>query len=475
MTTTWMPGNWIEAIGHLARLGPMQTGWAWDARRLQYAAWDAYVANAIYDSTTNGGQRDNINRDLGNAAAADLSGLFNPIAAVVDLYLHTLSGEFGNQIRIETKNPRLVEPINRIWQWSNINIEKQRLCRLPATHGCCGIRIVARDDDDPLKRRVYLKPEHPSVIRDIELDDRGNVEAVQLEYTITTGLAEKQEVILIREEMTKERFTSWRIENGTAYPFDLFTMTTNGEWSDYENPYGIVPYVLLRHEHDGSIWGRNAFYRARPPLDRLNALLSHIDVQIHKHVNGVLFVAAAGAPPSEIDLSGLKVAYVDTSRSQTAPPPFMEWMVADLDLAGALAQAQEQRSIIEDMLPELKAVHGRFISGQSGETITELRKPAEDRIALARTNYEDALVRSQEIALTCGIVMGLWDIGTGTGTIDAAERAYRGGFEDHTFNKRPLLSADVSDDAPTQSPPQPTEPDTEDTNGDMALLSVQSE
>ena len=455
--------NWIAAVARLLRADRAQTSWAWEDRQYAYMLYDAYVNNSIFETTSNGGQREEINRALGNAAAADLAGLYNPTAAVVDLYLHVFAGAFGDEIKalpLGKAGQPLISAIEQVWQWSNLTIEKQPLCRLAATHGCVGLRIVARNDLDPARRRVYIKPEHPRVIRDVELDDRGNVEAIQLEYDLTTGLAEDAQTITIREEMDKQEIRTWRMVNGQAVPFDVTTMEANGPNAAYENALGVVPYVLLRHEHTGETWGRNAFYRVMGPINHLNSLMTHIEIQVHKHVNGVLFVAASGAPPTTMDLSGLKVAYVDTRNATTTP--FMQWMVANLDLAGAIAQATKQQEYIEDLLPELKATQGRFLAGQSGETISELRKPAEDKVELARTNYEDALKRADQIAVSWGILLELWNVGTGTGSREAADAAYRGGFEDHKFNTRPLLGgAGATGQSATTPSPETTRPEQE--------------
>lgn len=434
--------NWLQAIGRMLSQERQYTNWEWADRWYAYLLWDAYYANTVYEPSGNGGQRQSINDSLGNASAADLTGLYNPVASVVDLYLHVFDGAFGDEIKIEPRGratQALAAAVDQIWQWSNLTIEKQPLCRLAATNGCVGLRVVARRSDDPTKQRVYIKPEHPRVIRDVELDDRGNVEAIQLEYDVTTGLAEDAKTITIREEMDKEQIRTWRMDSGRAIPYDIQARTDNGPLSSYPNELGVVPYVVLRHEHTGEKWGRNAFYKARSPIDRLNALMTHIDVQIHRHVRAKWLVAASGPAPTEVDLTDMTVVYIDL-RNSTATP-FAEPMVATLDLAGATNQAKLQLEIIEDMLPELKATQGKYLSGQSGETIAELRKPAEDKIALARANYEDALIRAQQIAVSWGVLMGLWDVGTGSGDQAAAERAYREGYEDMRFNTRLYLPA----------------------------------
>ena len=423
--------NWIDAVGRMMRADPVAMQYAWSDRHLAYDLWDAYYANTVYGRVASGGQREYINADLGNASAADLAGLYNPVAAVVDLYLHVFAGAFGKEITVDAAPP-LAAAIDQIWQWSNLTIEKQPLCRLAAMHGTVGLRIVAHDHADKAKRRVYIKPEHPKIIRDAELDDRGNVTAIQLEYDRTSGLADNASTTRIRETITKTEVRLETVTHGIATPREA-----------YPNALGIVPYVLLRHEHIGETWGRNAFYKVREPLDRLNALMSHVDVQIHRHVRAKWLLAAAGAAPQEFDFGDLSLVYVDTRNSTGTP--MAQPLIANLDLTGAIAQTRLQLESIEDNLPELKATQGSFLSGQSGETIAELRRPAEEKLGLARANYEDALVRAQQIAVSWGILLGLWDVGTGTGDQAAADRAYHGGYEDHAFNVRPLLHA----------PPQP--------------------
>lgn len=461
--------NYIQALGRLIKNGYLhqQTHWLWDDRRAAYVVYDAYYDNRIYDRVASGGQRDGINGELGNAAAADLDGLYNPVSEVVDLYLHAFDGAFGDEITADGASAITAAALLDIWAWSNLNIEKRQLCRLPATHGLCGIRIVARDDDDPLRRRVYLRIEHPATIRDMILDDRGNVERIQLEYDITAGLAEESVTIAIREELSKERIRTWRVDTGIVQPFDVgqfiadgmpldrVTDYDGGPGSDYENALGVTPYVVCYHDKGNDIWGRNAWYRARRQVDRLNSLVSHIDIQIHEHVRNTWIIAASGTAPQEFDFSGRKVIYVDLRNGGTAP--MVQSMVANLDLTSATAQARFQLEAIEDKLPELKATAGRFLSGQSGETVAELRKPAEERLQAARDMYEDALVRADQIALSWGVLLGLWDLGTGMGTREAADAAFRRGNEDHKFNKRPLLNPAPA--APQAQQASPSAPD----------------
>lgn len=426
---------------------------AWLERRSAYERADAYYRNTIYASTDDGGYRDEINRALGNARAADISGLYNPVASVVGLYQHVFGGRFGTSIRVlpgRTGDPRLVQYLADIHQWSNMDIEKQPLCKFGANYGTAGLRIVA----DQRRQRVYLKAEHPSIIRDVEVDDRGNVTGIELEYADTFGLGDDQETLTIREVLTRDKLQTYRVKSpDNLVLYDRLARVDNGPAAEMDTPFGVVPYVLVRHDYSGEPFGANAYARALPAIDRLNALVSHIDVQVHEHVRSTWAVAADGDPPEEFVLAGKKVIYFNTKGGDT--PPMFKALVTDLSIGEATAQAQFQLGMIEDLLPELKAIAGTYLSGQSGDTITELRKPAEDAVLLARANYEDALIRAQQIALSYGVWMGLFDLDTGVGP-DAADRAYHEGREDHMFNERPALTT------PSAQAQQPgtTTPDT---------------
>lgn len=474
MSTGLFSLNPFAALARLITAAAAEGRPAYEDRRAAFDMNEAYYHNQAYETLTDGGYRQNINAALGNASSADLAGLYNPVAEVVDLYQHVFGGDFrpsddagrGDEptdIRVvpgRSASPALLPAIDRIWQWSNMAIIKQQLCRLPALHGTAGIRIVAVNDDDPSRRRVYLKPEHPRVIRDVELDARGNVTGVELEYDIPVGLGDDQQIITVREVLTKDEIRTYRIVSGKPVPFDLTTMRDGGPGAAYPNALGVVPYVLMHHQGTGEAFGLNAWYRARSAIDRVNALSAHVNANIFDHVKVDWFMVADGDPPVRLELTGRNVIYVKARQGGVAP--VLEPMVAPLALADSITKIKLDIELIEDRLPELKAVVGKFLSGQSGETIAQLRRPAEDRLALARASYEDALIRAQQIAVSWMVLLGLADLGTGQGDREAADRAYRSGAEDHQFNRRPLLPVlDASQRAggvePSATPPPPRE------------------
>ena len=427
--------NWFGAVRNY--LAPQEVGTTRDQRLWNYGLWHAYHNGTVYLPTRDGGYRDVINQFLEGAKVNDFTPLYNPIPEVVGIYQHVFGGSFGNDIRIETQNEALREAIEQIWVWSNINVQKQNLCRLAALYGNVGIRIVVENNPDLTKRKVWLSFEPPAHIADVDLDPQGNVQEVILEYDHTVGVGDDAECIRIREYQDREMFATYQMKSGIETPYDMVNETPGGAQSSYPNLLGFPSFVLLHHTPTTGKWGATPFTHTLFAIDRINALLCHIDTQIHRHVRATWLIAASGKAPVEIDLSGQKVAYVDTSLS-AGTMPVMQPMIAPLNIADARAFAEQLINWVENQLPELRAVQGKYLSGQSGDTIAQLRKPAEERIALARTNYEDALKRALQIALSWGITLELWDIGSGVG-IDAATKAYKEGLEEFSFNTRELL------------------------------------
>jgi hypothetical protein len=333
--------NWFSgAMRRFKQDAATQTGWVLSDRLASYRMWGAYYNANIYNTFANGGAREHVNELLGNAAAADLASLYNPVARVVDLYQHCLGGEFGVDILAMPgdRATQIDAPLKQLWQWSNMNQMKQVLLRLNANNGDVGIRIPVRNDQDVRRRRVWLKPEHPSIILDYEKDERDNVISVLLQYDLITGVGDTAKTETIRELMTKDEFRLWTVVNGQL------------EYRDsYPNDLGVVPYVIIPHVDLGEQWGVNAYYRAAPLIDRINALQTHINVQIHRHVKAKLAVASNGSAPTEIDLSDLTVAWFNTVRDST--PPTFEWLVAPLNLADAIAEVQQLQLQAEDEMP----------------------------------------------------------------------------------------------------------------------------
>lgn len=453
-------GSWIGADNETTNL---------DERRGLYEyLWNCY-SNAVYDRIRFKGSLDYVNETLGDAAAGDLAGLFNPVERIIETNVNNIfNGAFGDEVRVDPfigsednpnrrpVNPAILAPLTQIFDWSNLNIENKTLTRYGSIFGTVGIRVVARvganyPNDRLEDRRVYLQFEHAGQIIGQLQDARGNVAQVLTENTRREGDLSAQEgernvtTYTVRTLATKQNFSTFRRQSGGWFgggdwtPYDEITGRDNGAFASYTNALGVCPYVVAHHRRIGGLWGAWAFYGQMRKIDILNALVAHINRQIFRHVNATYLVSGTGPAPKEIDFSGGAYLYhrrrADDSRGIDFQP-----LVTNLSLADAITHAKFLLAEIRDALPELKATDGEFLSNQSGETIAQLRLPAEQKILEARTLYEDALIRALKIALSYGVLLGLWnrELRVSPDRL-GAERAFRTGAFDFRFNNRPAL------------------------------------
>lgn len=428
-----------------------------ETRRIMYKLWWAYFDNTIYMSGEDGGYRQLINEYLGSARIGNLSAIFNPVDRAIRAYEYVFDGNFGDEIYIDSKvdkktpvNKAIIEPIENIWKWSNINQWKSQMLIRTAALGSCGLRINYRPSLQSENKRIYFTIEHPSLVREVETDERGNLTQLILEYTKVEGdfysEDNPRQTHHYIEYMSRDEF--WMVRDGKWWNFKL----NNNEGGEVEtkaeatvpNPLGIVPYVIITLQNVGSPFGVPCFYGNERKIDHLNALAAHINQQIRRHVTATWLLEAGGPPPEKIPLGDMTIWYVQKELGMNSSANITP-LVANLALDSAIMQQSKLQEEIANAMPELKATDGEFLSHQSGGTVAQLRLPAEQRILSARTSIEEAFIKAQKIALSMGVLYSMWDVGTGMGSRKAADDAYAQGLEDHRFVKRPALPLSVDD------------------------------
>ena len=434
------PTSWLSSRQRLSYSGGVESHFEADqaARNHRYAFNEAFLNNKVYRTEALGGFREQVFKDAFNLDCTPdmrLVGAYNPVPAIVDAYQNVFRGSFGQDIKVGDKvngkpvNPTLIaeadSPLARLWRWSNLDTEKDLLQKWAANLGTVGLRVVARNDDDPDRRRVYLQLDHPSVIFDYDRDERGNVVEVELRYTARGGPVGDRRDVDVREVITKDRFVMEEDGVNVLEP------------EEQRNDLGVCPYVILKHRDEGTSFGRWAYGGSEDAIHWINWLIVNQGESVMEHAWPQWFAAAGGEPPQNFRIGKRDVAY--TKMLPDTPTPIFEPLVAPLDQAGTLAYWNELVERLQERQPELAIVAMKVLSGQSGETIAKLQVQAESAILRARAQYEHALIRALQIGLSEGVRMALWDLGTGTGTAEAADKAFQAGGEDFEFVKRPAL------------------------------------
>lgn len=421
-----------------ARLfGDQPFSWDWEERRDLYGRWQAMYDNTAYEVQRDGGFREIILKDLGidceEPALSSIGPYFNPIKPIVDAYQNVLLGTFGKEIKVAPQfngvdvTPVLSadadNPLGRIWRWSNLDTEKQMLQRNAAGLGACGIRIVADAGEDALSSRVTLQCDHPGRIKDFDTNARGDCTAVMLEYTVLAGpLGGDRREVKVEEVITKEGFEVK--QNGKTV-------------RQGDNPFGFCPYVILRHADRGE-WGLPAFFGSETPIHKINVIRAAIQLGVWDVINAQWFGTAGGRKPSDpITFGRNRLIYVQTE--QGAPPPSLEPLVAPLNIADASNEADKLEDRVRQRNPEFILSDMKLLSGLSGETLAKANLAVAEKIGQARPVYEHAIIRALQMALSEMIVMGMLEVGTGSGSATAADRAYQEGKLNFEFESRPAL------------------------------------
>jgi hypothetical protein len=420
---------------------------SFEARKLRYAVLWAYFENTAYRDIHTWARRMRVDYGLYQY----VRNIYNPAYRIGDFWaIHTMGGALDraagdgssvpSALPIITENELLRPAIAQLWTWSNWQIGKEIMTLWGATLGDVGLQVV----DDMARGKVYLKLVHPASIRDVTLDPFGNVKGYQIEdqreHPEKPGTTVTYSELASRGDGDAVVYETYL--NGKPYAW-------NGQASAWEESYGFVPLVLIQHRNVGMGWGWSEFYPALSKIREVDDLASKTSDQVRKTVDGVWLFSGMTAPKTAPSLAGapptadnpepgrqeLKAIY------STAPGATAQALVAPLDLVGTMAHIQSILSELERDYPELRSDVATASGDASGRALRVARQRAEAKVMQRRTNYDDALVRAQQMAVAIGGLRG-YEAFAGFG-LDS----YGRGELNHQIGDRPVFAVDPSDQA----------------------------
>lgn len=402
-----------------------------DSRQQRYRRYWDYYTNNLYNQLSSHKGRSGLYRHI--------RPIYNPVTRLVDFYvakvyggeLDIASGE-GGAVPVVTENPALLEAVTQLWQWSNWQAKKQLFTRWGACLGDVALKVV----DDVQRQKVYLQVLHPRMLKDCQFDWRGNVTAATIEYEDYEPSPERSGVYVeytYTEVIDKRQFSTFK--NGE--PYDYF-----GSGATWPNPYGFVPLVLAVHKDCGLDWGMSCFHADDMKIDELNDQASILNDRMRK-ANSPQWLVSGVRGKSEIDTS-TSDATDDQARRQTLnvlyAPEGTEAhpLVSDIGMAQSLDNLRELLFELERDYPELALHRMREQGGAwSGRAISLVYQDASDRVVEARGNYDGALVRAQQMALSIG-GMRRYEHFESFGL-----ESYERGDEEHRIGSRSVLASGV--------------------------------
>jgi hypothetical protein len=413
----------------------------WENREKLFAVNELLYSGGIYRTRANGGALEDVLKTYVGHAYCDpnlfpIQPAFMPFRPIVDAYQNVLPGNWGETIKpagtFDGKpiNPKLIPALSAVWRMSNLDTAKMMLFRWAANFGTVGIRITAREQLNDVPARVSLNIDHPARLFNFEEDSEGNVVAVCLKYKIAVNhgtLAEPDwATVEVVEEITKDGF---------SVRHDEIEQLNDGQRA---NRLGFCPYVILRHKENETPFGDWAYKGSEAAVHRINWRISRQDKSIDRHQFPRWFAAAGGkAPTTDINMGDDQLVYVQIAPD--TPPPILKAIVPTIDQSEARAFWQDLRDMLRMTQPEMNLNDVKLIAGISGETLAQALKPTEEAITSVKPGYQHALIRALQMAVSAGIVVGAWDIGTGTGSLANSDQAFRTGLENFEFAPTPSL------------------------------------
>lgn len=399
------------------------------SRQDLYRTMESYYYNTIYEEL--GLEAFNVTL-AAKAESVTLRGIYNPVPDIVAFYQkYVLTGRIGDEsddvdLTIDTKNARIIAPLLEVWQWSNLQTEKDLIPFYAANLGDCLLAVVDRAPERAARGavkpgKVWIEIRHPGELVDYDFDERGNFTYAKLESIAYERDASGRKVAYVYGRvLTKSEYRTEKDRQPYAYRADGLAA--------WPNPHGFVPLVLVQHGRIGDEFGVNAYHHGIAPINELNLQASYLSTLLSQHLAPQWAIFGATVAPDGLPSDGRIWGFPSGTDAKA--------IIADLRVADAYEHLNAIRKHLEDLFPELAIPRLREKGQLSGVAVRGMLTDLIRNGELARDNYEAGLVRAGQMALTMGQnVSGsgqALDGWRGIGT-------YEAGALDHRYRWPPIL------------------------------------
>lgn len=369
-----------------------------------------------------------------------LKSLRNPIPLVVEFYADLLwPGVLPGALPIETNNERILDPIDQLWRWSNWNVEKQALARTFPLLGDMFLKIATRLDRLG-EQRVYMQSIDPGDVTTFEADERGYLTYVRIDVAKTAQITHTEVW-----DKQAQIYRRWEHQQGVNAPLERLP-----------NPVETLPFVTWGIDFIPLVWqpfratgaerGMAAFVTAIDEIDEANRQATRLAQMLFRHGKPLWAATTSGTdstgrpiPPPQV--GGLRQQMSDDPKTDDIISLNGELtaLVPNIPYGDALAILNAQLDSVRLKLPEITYAEIIQKGEMSNVALQTMLKPAISRLLEARANAEAGLIRAQQMALTIGRNLGVWE---GIGSYETGEL-------NHTFAARPVIEPSPEERATT--------------------------
>lgn len=368
----------------------------WDdyqSRLFRYALSEAYYNNVAYRDVVTFSTRLKANSDL----YKHVRSIYNPVYRLVEAYPTKVYGgslDFEDlstgAIPIVMSNPRLNEAIKQVWLWSNWRIQKGLYVRSGTLLGDNFLKVV----DEPDRGKVRMEVLHPGKVKDITLNAVDDVKAVTIEYERRD--TDEGKYYTYREVWGEDMSVATFRDNE---PFAFYKDANGAAVMKWDNPYGFIPLVKVKHKDVGMKWGANAFHGQIGKVDELNDAASLLNDQVRKAINLIWYFAGVGKP-AELDTATEAKDEVPAIYGPKDSQPFP--MIGAVDITAAGVNIERMLMELERDMPELAMHRLREGGSLTAPGVRSAYSDAIDRFIEAQGIYDDGLIRAHKMAVSIG-------------------------------------------------------------------------
>jgi hypothetical protein len=435
-----------EAYMSADTLNEVQFG-SFDARQLRYQIFWSFYENSAYRDIHLWAKK--FRADYG--LYRYVRNIYNPAYRLGEFWRsHLQAGALDpaagdgvsvpSALPIITDNQSLRDPIAQIWRWSNWQSRKETLSLWGSVLGDVFLRVI----DDPAKQKVYLQITHPGTLKDITTDIFGNLKGYVIEEYWPDPNNSRQTVVYNEVAKRDGDYVVYETYLNGA-PLKTHYDDNGKETYTWFEPYGFIPMVHIQHNDVGLGWGWSELHPELPKIREVDDLTSKLDDQIRKTVDAPWLLS--GVKKDDIDKSTKPesgtTATPEAGR-QRIPTIYgpagsdAKPLVANLDIAATTGHIAGILKEIERDYPELTVDVNNATGDMSGRALRIHRQPVEDKVLMRRPNYDDAIIRALQMAISIGGMRGYFQ------GFDLT--SYAAGNLDFSISERPVFKNDPQDD-----------------------------
>ena len=437
------------------------TGEAWsdfDARQTRYAILWAYYESTAYRTFLQPWATKYV-QDY--ALYKYVRNIYNPSARLAEVWVQFLVGGLLDEGADNKGALPIVLPagvlketaaalrsaIAQVWRDSVWQVNKSIWARYGVVKGDTAIKVI----DDTKRAKVYFEVIRPESVKALTRDPFGNVKRYELEEERDDPRASKTGKVKYTE--IGERVAGEGESSGGEGVVQFKTLLNdapyawNGIAAEWEENYGFVPFVAVKHIDVGFDWGWAEAQTSLSKFREIDNQASALNDQVTKAVKAP-FMINAKKPTVDVKIQGaqptaerpepgkeeMPILYVPDPNARA------QSLVTDLNIEAVSQHIGMMLEHLERDYPELQADVFKLGNDASGRALRTLREPVEARVMERRAAYDDALVRAHKMALSIGAQRGYG----GFGAFNA--ESFNAGELNHSIGARSVFRQDPMDD-----------------------------